>query len=54
LKGVRAVLLPPPPKPLGYDFKQWIDDYMTLKDIEWVVWVKKNRAAMTKGGSSSK
>jgi hypothetical protein len=24
--------LPPPPKPSGCDFKQWIDEYMTPKD----------------------
>jgi hypothetical protein len=27
---------------------------MTLKDIEYVVWVKGNEDAMRKGGSSSK
>jgi hypothetical protein len=54
LKGVHAELFPPPPKLLGYDYRQWIDDYMTPKDIEWVAWVKKNRATMSKGGSGSK
>jgi hypothetical protein len=54
LKGVHAKLFPPPPKLPGCDFKQWIDDYMTPKDIEYVAWVKKNRAAMSKGRSSSK
>jgi hypothetical protein len=54
LKGVRVTLFPPPPKPPGCDFKQWIDDYMTLKDIEYAMWVKKNKAAMRKGASSSK
>jgi hypothetical protein len=54
LKGVHAELFPPPPKLPGCDFKQWIDDYMTLKDIDWVSWVKKNRVSMNKGGSSSK
>jgi hypothetical protein len=48
------MLFPPPPKPLGCDFKQWIDDYMTPKDIEYVVWVKKIKVAMRKGASSSK
>jgi hypothetical protein len=32
LKGVRIDLFPPPPKPSGCDFKQWIDDYMTPND----------------------
>jgi hypothetical protein len=54
LKGVHVMLFPPPPKLAGCDFKQWIDDYMTLNDIEYVAWVKKNRTAMGKGGSSSK
>jgi hypothetical protein len=54
LKGVRVELFPPPPKPLGCDFKQWIDEYMTPKDIEHVTWVKKNRAVMSKGGSNNK
>jgi hypothetical protein len=41
---------------LGCDFKDWIDDYMTLKDMEYVAWVKSNEAAMRKynGESSSK
>jgi hypothetical protein len=39
LYGVRAKLFSPPPKP-GCDFKKWIDDYMTPKDIEYVAWVK--------------
>jgi hypothetical protein len=47
------MLFPPPPKPLGCDFKQCLDDYMTPKDIEYVAWVKKNKAAMRKGASSS-
>jgi hypothetical protein len=46
-------LFPPPLKPLGCDFKQWIDDYMTSKDIEYMVWVKKN-VVMSMGASSSK
>jgi hypothetical protein len=54
LKGVHVELFPLPPKPPGCDFKQWIDDCMTVKDIEYVAWVKKNRAAMRKGVSSSK
>jgi hypothetical protein len=54
LKGVRVTLFPPPPKPPQCDFKQWIDDYMTPKDIEYVMWIKKNKAAMRKGASSSK
>jgi hypothetical protein len=54
LKGVHAELFPPSLKPPGCDAMQWIDDYMTPKDIEWVAWVKKNRAVMSKGGSSSK
>jgi hypothetical protein len=54
LKGVHVELFPLPPKPPGCDFKQWIDDCMTVKDIEYVAWVKKNRAAMRKGASSSK
>jgi hypothetical protein len=40
-KGVRVELFSPPPKPLGCDFKQWIDDYMIVKDKEYVAWVKK-------------
>jgi hypothetical protein len=52
--GVRVELFPPPPKLPGCDFKQWIDDYMTPKDKEYVSWVKKNRDAMSKGESSSK
>jgi hypothetical protein len=54
LKGVHVTLFPPPPKPQGCDFKEWIDDYMTPKDIEYMTWVKKNRATMSKGGSSCK
>jgi hypothetical protein len=54
LKGVCVELFPPPPKSPRCDFKQCIDDYMTPKDIECKVWVKKNRAAMSKGVSSSK
>jgi hypothetical protein len=50
--GVCVELFPPPPKPLGCDFKQWIDDYMTPRDEEYVAWVKKN-GAMRKGASSS-
>jgi hypothetical protein len=53
-KGVHVTLFPPPLKPPGCDFKEWIDDYMTPKDIEYVTWVKKNRADMSKGGSNSK
>jgi hypothetical protein len=53
LKGVRVDLFPPPPNPLGCDFKQWIDDYMTPTDEEYVGCVKKN-GAMRKGVSSSK
>jgi hypothetical protein len=53
-KGVHVTLFPPPPKSMGCDFKQWINDYMTLKDIEYVVWVNKNKAAIRKGASSSK
>jgi hypothetical protein len=33
---------------------EWIDDYMTPKDIEYVAWVKGNEAAMRNGGSSRK
>jgi hypothetical protein len=54
LKGVHITLFPPSPKPSGCNFKRWIDDYMTPNDIEYVAWVKKNRATMSKGGSSSK
>jgi hypothetical protein len=54
LKGVHVTLFPPPPKLPGCDFKEWIDDYITPKDIEYMTWVKKNRAAMRKGGSNSK
>jgi hypothetical protein len=54
VKGVHAKLFPPPPKPSGCDAMLWINDYITPKDIEWVVWVKKNKAVMSKGGSSSK
>jgi hypothetical protein len=32
----------------------WIDDNMTSKDIEYVAWVKKNKAAMRKDASNSK
>jgi hypothetical protein len=52
-KGVHIKIFPPPPKPLGCDFKKWIDDYMTPRDEEYVTWVKKN-GAMRKGASSSK
>jgi hypothetical protein len=51
LYGVRAELFPPPPKSSGCDFKEWIDDYMTLK---YMVWVKRNEAALRKHRSSSK
>jgi hypothetical protein len=54
LKDVRVELFPTPPKLPGCDFKQWIDDYMTPKDIEYVTWVGTIRAAMSKSGSSSK
>jgi hypothetical protein len=54
LKGVHVELFPPSSKPLGCDFKQWIDDYMTSKDIEYVTWVKKNRVAISKGRSNNK
>jgi hypothetical protein len=54
VKDVRIELFPPPLKLPGCDVMLWIDDYMTPKDIEWVVWVKKNKAAMSKGVSSSK
>jgi hypothetical protein len=53
LKGVHVELFPPPPKPSGCDFKQWINDYMTPSDEEYMVWVKKN-SDMRKGASSSK
>jgi selenophosphate synthetase-related protein len=48
------MLFPPPPKPSGCDFKQWIDDYMIPKGIEYVAWVKKNKVAMRKDVLSSK
>jgi hypothetical protein len=48
------MLFPPPPKPPVCDFKEWIDDYMTLKDIEYMMGVKKNRGAMSKDGSSNR
>jgi hypothetical protein len=51
--GARVELFPPPLKPSGRDFKKWIDDYMTPRDEEYVVWVKKN-SAIRKGASSSK
>jgi hypothetical protein len=54
LKGVHVELFPPSSKPLGCDFNQWIDDYMTSKDIEYVTWVKKNRVAISKGRSNNK
>jgi hypothetical protein len=38
-----------PQKPPGCDAFLWIDDYMTLKDKEWVAWVKKNITIMSKG-----
>jgi hypothetical protein len=54
LKDVCVELFPPSLKPSGCDFKQWIDDYMTPKDVEYVAWVGTVRAAISKGGSSSK
>jgi hypothetical protein len=51
-KGVRVELFPLPPKPSGCDFMQRIDDYMTVKDEEYVAWVNKC-SAMRKGASSS-
>jgi hypothetical protein len=54
LQGAHAELFPPPSKLSGCDFKDWVDDYMTPKDIEYMTWVKRNEAAMSKGGSSSK
>jgi hypothetical protein len=45
-------MFPLTPKPSGCE--KWIDDYMTPKDIEYVAWVKKNKAAMRKGASSNK
>jgi hypothetical protein len=53
LKGVHVDLFTSSPKPLGCDFMQSIDDYMTLKDEVYVLWVKKCRA-MSKSASSSK
>jgi hypothetical protein len=53
LKGVHIELFPPPSKPSGCDFKQWIDDYMTPSDEVYMTWVKKN-SDMRKGASSSK
>jgi succinate dehydrogenase flavin-adding protein (antitoxin of CptAB toxin-antitoxin module) len=53
LKDVHVELFPQLSKLLGCDFKQWIDDYMTPKDEEYVSWVKKANA-MRKGVSSSK
>jgi hypothetical protein len=53
LKGLCVEFFPPPPKPSRCDFKQWIDDYMTLSGEEYVVWVKKN-SVMRKGVSISK
>jgi hypothetical protein len=41
-------------KPPGCDALLWLDNYMTPKDKEWVTWIKKNKAAMSKGASSSK
>jgi hypothetical protein len=52
-KGVQIEILPPPPKPSGCDFKQWIDNYMTPSDEAYVAWVKKS-GAMRKVASSSK
>jgi hypothetical protein len=52
-KGVHIELFPPPPKMSRCDFKYWIDDYMNLKDEEYVAWVKKC-GAMRKGASSNK
>jgi hypothetical protein len=37
------MLFPPPQKPSGCDFKQWIDNYMMLKDIEYVVLVRRTK-----------
>jgi hypothetical protein len=53
LKSVHVELFPPPPKLSECDLKQWIDDYMTTKDIKYMVWVKKN-VVMSMGASSSK
>jgi hypothetical protein len=53
LKDVHIELFPLPPKSSGCDFKQWIDGYMTLKDEEYMTWVKKV-GAMRKGASSNK
>jgi hypothetical protein len=53
LKGFHVELFSLPPKPTRCDFKQWIDDNMTPKDEEYVVWVKK-AGAMRKGASSNK
>jgi hypothetical protein len=52
-KGVRIELFPPPPKLSGCDFKQWIDDYITVKDEEYVALVKKC-GSMRKDASSNK
>jgi hypothetical protein len=54
LKGAHITLFPLPPKLSGCDFKQWINDYTTPKDIEYMKWVKKNKVAMRKGASNSK
>jgi hypothetical protein len=53
LKGFPIEIFPLPPKPPGYDFKQWIDDYMTPKGEEYVAWIKK-AGVMRKGASSGK
>jgi hypothetical protein len=37
LNNVHVDIFPPPPKPPGYDFKQWIGDFMTTSDEEYVV-----------------
>jgi hypothetical protein len=52
-RGAHVELFSPPPKPSGCDFKQWIDNYMIVKDKEYVAWVKKC-GSMRKGASSSK
>jgi hypothetical protein len=40
-------------KPSGYDFKQWIDDYMTLRDESYVAWIKE-MGTTKRDASSSK
>jgi len=47
-------LFPPPPKPPGCDFKQWIDDEMTPKDATRAAYLKNIDGPGDIAASSSK